>query len=451
MKQKNKFAEHLTPFILNTLPFIVSLVPSVIAVPLYLKYYGEENLGVYYLYITIVGIGSVFDLGISQTMVKYISEYKGKSKSYTSLIIDSSRIITIIIVIICILISAIGIFLDYTFELFSWNNLLSILFVMGFSFQFFLNFELSIKKGFENFSSIVKFEIAQKIVFTCLGIGIAIYYQNIYMLLVAHILVTALLYLKVAYQSERSYRYLNIKDLGKNVVFFKRNLLNYSKWVIVQNAVGFLNSSLDKFILASFLNVKSLASYSTSQNLTGLFQGFLAKGLSYILPYSSRINDTELLRRFFVRGNVILSCFLGIVYVIALNTCPFLIKIYLKNDLEVANKVIEYFDLMLISSLFNSTSLLSWHIFNGMGKVKINTVIPLIFNAIGIVLVCLGGYFYGVWGVIIAKLIGSTFSVIVRTITYNKVFEANDVFIGIKLVLPLVMAITGSKILLFIL
>lgn len=432
---------HIYNFFLNSLPFIVSLIPGIIAIPLYLKFLGTTQLGVYYLYLTLVGMGSAFDLGISQTLIKFIAAYKLKSKYYVSYIISSSRAILNLLLCACSILFVLYVFIGFFF-LKDFNLLSVSLFFVGFSLQFMLNFELAINRGYEEFKIVAFYETFQKVTFTVLGITLAYFFKNINLVLLLHIIITIGI---IGYINLLKFKNKNKnttdRTLSFKVFFFKKVLLEYSKWVFVQNLIGFLNGSLDKFVVASFINLKTLTSYNTSQNLTGVFQGFIAKGLAYLLPYASKMDDRESLRKFFVRGNFLLSNVLGVVYIAGTILAPTVIRWYLKSDLVVAEQVILYFDVLLIASLFSCTAMLSWHLFNGMGEIKINTTIPLIFNVIGIVLMVVLGYFYGIWGIVYSKLIGALFSIIVRTISYNKVFKKRDFLIGIKLAAPLIISV----------
>ena len=46
--------KHLTNFFLNSAPFFIGLLPSVLAIPIYLNKLGTEGLGIYYLYLAVV-------------------------------------------------------------------------------------------------------------------------------------------------------------------------------------------------------------------------------------------------------------------------------------------------------------------------------------------------------------------------------------------------------------
>ncbi|WP_443939725.1 lipopolysaccharide biosynthesis protein [Pedobacter sp. MW01-1-1] len=432
--------KHIENFVINAFPFLISLVPTILTVPIFLKYLGASEMGLYYLYLTITGIGGMFDLGISQSLIKYIAAYRTKSTSYVAQIIYSSRIASFILLSICFIVFLIYMSVATALH-FEVKWMLSLLCVVGFVLQYLLNLELAIFKGYEKFSAVARYEVIQKIGFCSLGIGVAILYKDVKYVILMHVFVTAFLLLfnsRLKWRKNEGYKQRSIKF---NLAFFKKVLFDYSKWVFLQNLIGFLNGNLDTLLVASFVNIKSLASYNTSFNLSTVIQGFAAKGLSYLLPYASKNTDQEVLRKFFVNGNLILSSILGLCYPVAVLLAPIVIKWYLKSDSTVANQVISYFDYLLICALFACTSLLSWHLFNGMGEIKINTTVPLIFNIIGLMLMVVFGYLYGVWGIIIAKMVSSSFSVVVRTITYNAVFKKRDYLIGLKLASPLIICV----------
>ena len=76
-----------------------------------------------------------------------------------------------------------------------------------------------------------------------------------------------------------------------------------------------------------------------------------------------------------------------------------------------------------------------------MGEVKTNTVVPFFANLFSILIIIVGGYFWGFWGVVIAKLNNVLTATIVRTFTYNKVFGERDYLIGLRMMMPLLLLI----------
>lgn len=80
-----------------------------------------------------------------------------------------------------------------------------------------------------------------------------------------------------------------------------------------------------------------------------------------------------------------------------------------------------------------------------MGEVKINTIIPFFTNILSILIIFISGYYYGLWGVIFARMNNVVISIFVRTYTYNKVFNLKDYFIGLKMVIPILVSIVITE------
>lgn len=431
--------KHINNFILNSLPFFIGLLPSIIAIPIYLKYLGGEGLGVYYLYLAIVGIGGTFDFGIPQTLVKYISEYRFKSIKFVQLTIYSTTAIMFIVNIIIILVA---LFLFFIVHFTPWLNDIGnssiALFTIGLILQTWYNYFISILKGYERFKKIAFIEAQNKVLFTGLGIILAIFFKNVNYVIFAHIfsLIVQNFYLFVQTKYIR-----NDYSLALKFEFFKRYLWNYSKWILVQNTIGFFNGNIDKFIIATYINLNSLAVYNTARNIANLFPAFFSKGMSYLLPHVSKIDNKEKIKSFYIKSSYIFNVILALIYFIVVLISPFVIKLYLNGNPEVALEVTNVFRFLLISSIFMCTSLLSFNFFNGIGEVKTNTVIPFYGNVISIIIVILGGYFWGFWGVVFTKMNNVILSMIVRTVTYNKIFKPKNNFIGFKMALPILISI----------
>ena len=431
--------KHLTNFFLNSAPFFIGLLPSVLAIPIYLNKLGTEGLGIYYLYLAVVGIGGSFDLGITQTIIKYLSQYQDKSPIFSSLLIGSS---VMIISFANVIITVAAIFVYGILYLFGWDGLPEIsiifLFILGLLLQMWFNFFLSILKGNESFNRMATVELINKLIFTGLGIVLAIFFRDVKYVLVAHILslcIQNIYLLKIL----KPYNY-NSYSNNLKFQFFKNHLWAYSKWILVQNTVGFLNGNLDKFLVASTVNLSSLAVYNTANNLARLIPSFFSKGLGYLLPHVSKITDRERVRIFYIKYSYIFNIVLSFIYLFVVIGAPYFISIYL-NDKVISDEVTLTFRFLVIASIFSATSLLSFNVFNAIGEVKTNTVIPFLSNVISLLCVLIGGLFWGFWGIVFARLNIILLSTLVRTITYNKIFGRKEYWIGLKLALPLIIMV----------
>lgn len=431
--------KHISDFSLNAFPFFINLLPTVIAIPIYIKTLGAQGLGIYYLYLAVVGIGGTFDFGIPQTIIKYISENRGRSIKFIRLTIYSTKLVitlsNLFLVIVAVIISIVVSFTDF----FVGISILSIaLFTIGLILQIWFNFFLSILKGYEKYKKIALIETQNKLLFTVLGIFMAIYLKDVNYVISSHIFSLMLLNF---FLMRKAIYFRDEYSFWLKLSFFKNKLWNYSKWILLQNTIGFLNNNIDKFVVASSISLSSLSVYNTAKNIANLLPAFFGKGLSYILPYSSKNRDRTTIKQFYIKYSYIFNSVLAAIYILGVVISAPVLSFYLKGDVELAKKVIDVFRFLLIASVFASTSLLSFNLFNGIGEVKINTVVPFFSNVISILLICVFGYYYGFWGVVFARMNNVIMSVIVRTYTYNKVFKENDFLIGLKMSLPLLLTI----------
>lgn len=431
--------KHISDFSLNAFPFFINLLPTVIAIPIYIKTLGAQGLGIYYLYLAVVGIGGTFDFGIPQTIIKYISENRGRSIKFIRLTIYSTKLVitlsNLFLVIVAVIISIVVSFTDFFVGI---STLSIALFTIGLILQMWFNFFLSILKGYEKYKKIALIETQNKLLFTALGIFMAIYLKDVNYVISSHIFSLILLNF---FLMRKAIYFRDEHSFWLKLSFFKNKLWNYSKWILLQNTIGFLNNNIDKFVVASSISLSSLSVYNTAKNIANLLPAFFGKGLSYILPYSSKNRDRTTIKQFYIKYSYIFNSVLAAIYILGVVVSAPVLSFYLKGDIELAKKVIDVFRFLLIASVFASTSLLSFNLFNGIGEVKINTVVPFFSNVISILLICVFGYYYGFWGVVFARMNNVIMSVIVRTYTYNKVFNENDYLIGLKMSLPLLLTI----------
>ena len=432
--------KHLYNFLLNSLPFFIGLLPSVFAIPIYLNTIGVEQLGIYYLYLAMVGIGGSFDLGITQTVVKFLSEYKNKSKIFSSLLIGSSVLIITLSNLFIVLLVLLGYIIARVLNFWELPGIhVLIIFVVGLILQMWFNFFLSILKGLEDFKKMASIELINKLIFTGLGMGLAYYTKNVNYVLLAHI-ISLILQNIILIKKLNDYKFKNY-SIGLKFKFFKIHLWDYSKWILIQNTLGFLNGNIDKFLIASLVNLSSLAIYNTANNLARLVPSFFSKGLSYLLPHVSQIANKEKVRKFYISYSYKFNLIMAFIYIVAIFCAPFAISLYLHNSSGIVDEVVECFKYLLISSVFAATALLSFNVFNALGEVRTNTLIPLFGNIFSLICLVIGGYFWGFWGVVFAKLNNVLVSIVIRTVTYNKVFQMKDPLIGLKMAFPILAAI----------
>lgn len=431
--------KHISNFFLNAFPFFISLLPSIIAIPIYLKTLGSQGLGVYYLYLAVVGVGGTFDFGIPQTIIKYVSEYRNLSEKFIKLTIYSTKLVITLANIFIIIVALILSIIVSTTDFFDGISVSSIvLFTIGLILQMWFNFFISILKGYEKFKKIAVIETQNKLLFSGLGIFMSFYLQDVKYVILSHIFS---LVLQNFFLMRKAIYFRNGYSFVLKLQFFKNKLWNYSKWILIQNTIGFLNNNIDKFVVASFISLSSLSVYNTAKNIANLLPAFFGKGLSYILPHASKMKDRTKIKEFYVKYSYIFNCVLAVFYIGGVLISPAVLSYYLKGDMELAEQVIYVFRFLLISAVFASTSLLSFYLFNGIGEVKVNTLVPFFSNIVSILLIVVFGYYYGFWGVVFARMNNVFMSMLVRTYTYNKVFKEKDYLIGVRMSIPILVAV----------
>ena len=304
-----------------SLPGLISIFVSLLAIPIHLKIAGIENYGNYIMFHLLLSISFLLNLGIYKSIVisinnfpKYREEVAFEGVKYTLFIC-----FFILFFSILALLFFQGILGDEKVFLIKYCSLGIVISL------FYLCFE-GIFLGNEKF----KFSSLFNFIFYSLALSIPslilIFYQdltleNLIIISFAIKLLTILLMMFV----------LTSKGLIKKnkKKFLLNNLKKNSKWLTLDSILVQFYDVLDKYLIKIFLGPIALATYSIPQQITGKLS-VMSKGFSaFLLPSLSKKNFTN------NDFNTSLNIFLRILPVIIFSIFPFytlLLKIWLGSQ-----------------------------------------------------------------------------------------------------------------------
>ncbi len=186
----------------------------------------------------------------------------------------------------------------------------------------------------------------------------------------------------------------------------EKEALDYGKKLSLSSILPMISIHIDNLLIFHLLGAQNLAIYAFASNIPERFMGFLRPLSIIALPKLSEKNSEDIgtsvankLNKFFI-----IAFLWGLIYIAI---APFLYKIFFPQYIDSLKYSFGYIIFSAVSTIgtLPVTALFA----SRSNKIfKFNIVNP-IFN---ISSTLIGGYTFGIWGVIIGRIVGSTFSLL---------------------------------------
>jgi len=304
-----------------SIPGLISIFISLLAIPIHLKIAGIENYGNYIIFHFFLTISFLLNLGIAKSIVISINNFPKYKKEVAYEGIKYTLYICLFILFF------LSIFLLFFEKLFSIEKIFLFKYCsLGIIISlFFLCFE-GIFLGNEKF----KFSSFFNFIFYSVSLSgpslILIFYQNLTLenlIIISTVIKLLAILIMIFILIEKKLIKKNIKTILLN------NLKKNSKWLTLNSLLVQFYDVLDKYLIKIFLGPIALATYSIPQQITGKLS-VVSKGFSaFLLPFLSRKNFKN------NDFNESLNIFLKILPVIIFFIFPFystLLKLWLGNQ-----------------------------------------------------------------------------------------------------------------------
>ena len=267
-----------------SLPGFLSILLSLVSIPVHLNIAGAENYGNYIIFHFLLIISSILNLGIGKSIAVSINNYPKKNKEISFQGIKYTFFIILIIISLLIILS--------NFELLSFihklinPSLIAYLFFGIVLSILYSSFE-GIFQGNQKFKSLSFFNLIFYSLSLSLPSLMLIYKQNITLngLIFLSLLIKLVTILFMILSIINS----NLISRSSDQVLFK-NLKNNARWLTLNSILIQFYDLFDKYLVKIFLGPIAIATYSIPQQLTGKLS-ILSKGFSaYLLTTLSRKN-----------------------------------------------------------------------------------------------------------------------------------------------------------------
>lgn len=291
--------------ILGYLAMLIQNLASFILTPLLIVAFGDGNFGVYKLVLSISSYFALADLGLSNAIVRYISEYKAKNDK-----ISESKFVLLIILIDILVASVLmlmGIFMYSKLPLIfgssfltSEMDLLKSLFFLTLIdgvFNLFTNLTSGIIKSYENFGLLKVINILRTFVRFGFAIMLIRFGKGAFSIILLDTILSFLILASTSYYCIIKLRIkLSFNLLSKK---YAKEILSYSLIVFIDAIAFHLFWNADNFIIGIFLSSSAIAVYSIGAQISSLFFSFSIIVSDVIMPgivtqVTNQASDEEL-------------------------------------------------------------------------------------------------------------------------------------------------------------
>ena len=262
--------------IILSLPGLLSIIVSLVAIPIHLRIAGAENYGNYIIFHFILTISLILNLGIGKSIVISIGNFPQKSKIIAYQGLKYTFVISSLITFFFIFINFIN---AEIFEYFFKSNKIFIYFIICIvSTIFYVSLE-GVLQGNEKYKSLsfynfLFFSLSLTLPSLTLLNNSEANLDNLLLISTGLKVITVFLMLILIVFNDL------IKISNNNILI--NNLKKNSKWLTLNNILVQFYDIFDKYLIKILLGPVALATYSIPQQLTGKLTIF-SKGFSVIL------------------------------------------------------------------------------------------------------------------------------------------------------------------------
>ena len=382
--------------------------PILLAVltPIFIKNLSLEIYGFWVLIFSIANYAKLGSSGINNAVIKFLGSNKQK-KNKEKLLINiififlfySIKLFTILSVIVLI---------------FNFNNLISFDFEGNIEFFFVLCIIFVVLKSFEEilinvYISFEHYEIStflkvfSKSVIFIMQVIIIIIYQDIITLIKISSITLLLLVLIQFFIIQKRYNLINYSKIRNLVqIDIIKKIFYYTKGLIVNNLIGVINVSFDKFIVSYFLGLKILALYNIAFLVYSFIHSVFNSFFFYLFPKMSKMKNKLLIYKTFIRSEInILILGLPLIFFIYLVSETFL-KFWLGTSYD--QKIYDYQRLFLIMNFLTLPTIPIYYYLVTLKHTWMQAKIAFYNLILGIPLLLILSYYFSVYGIILSKI-----------------------------------------------
>lgn len=350
------------------------VVPGILSIPilgLMSRDLGVERFGLFSIILALVGYASIFDIGITRSVIREISIFRDDSNEVEAIISTSLIVVGILGIIssllICLFSPNILNFLKITHQVINDFKVSLILVAISIPFYLFTQIWCSLLEGMEDFLSLniyKTFSGTLVVLLPALALNFDISLTSAVIGLVAARLISLLLIMRIC-------RKFTVKIKFHNYIF--KRLIAFGGWIAVSNIVSPIMSYFDRFILANRIGSASVGFYTAPSEAIarlGMIPSAIARTIFPILA-KKEANSSEVKKFSYVLVLLIMLPITLIIYIYAKQ----IMSLWFGNEYAVHSYLI--LQILIIGLFFNSFAQIPFASIQGKGHSRITAILHL--------------------------------------------------------------------------
>jgi O-antigen/teichoic acid export membrane protein len=397
-------------FFLNSffsgLPGFISILLSLLSIPIYLKYGGTKEYGSYIFLHFLSFVGQIFNLGLGKISAITIVQNKRVDDNSWILLkktIKNSLTIFFVLIILFIINKFYFFFSSYILLLSILSIVITIIFV-------------TIEGVFQGKRLFVKLMLINLFFY---GISLSL---PPFLLIFYHASYKSIFFIsliiKIAVIVMSTFYLFRKKPL--KFFFKKRPELNYyfnQKWFSISNMLSIAYDFADKYLIKIFIGPVALAFYSIPQQLTGKLS-IISKGISAVLLPTIAFEKKKLLTKDFLLSLKIFIFIVPVIIFLLFNLFDIFFSFWLRNNSN--NEIINLAKIFSIITWVSCMSHLIITYYEGSGIIKKNTMIEIKFYPFFLSFLFIAVLNKNLFLITIVILLKEIFLFFLRSITLSK-------------------------------
>ena len=396
---------------------------TLILIPILTYSLGLETYGVYVIVVAFLSLFSFTSLGMNTTITYYLAKnFQNSDLNYAAEKIGVAILIALLGTMTFSILFALGYFF-YMPELNkSYPHLTNYNFIVFTTLILLVTTQIdavmsAALKGLQVFEVSSKLEFLVRLVgFLVLSV-VAITFKNI-TIIVLCVLLLSMFNLFLRYIKLAKLVNFNLKNIKLNKAS-SIELINFGKWMTLQNVSGAIFGSLDKIVLGYFTNATLVGVYNILVSVTQLSHYFLANAFTFISPKIAASNaNLKILKKKYFQSLVFSGSVTIFILIVSLILFPLIASYF---GLISVGKV---YVILLVSYGVLAMCVPAYYFALGFGKVKLLSNINTISALMGILAINLLVSKYGMLGAAISRFIYTLFVTItflIPTLVFSKI------------------------------
>lgn len=373
----------------------------VIATPIFISQIGIEKYGLWILINSILASLSIFNFGINETIIKYISESKSKNDIVAQRKVFSSVIIFLLILALVILAV---VYLLYSFNaFFEFIETKDIFKIMLFAIPLFFIKQIeqaffALHKSYEDFKYLAKQSFISKALLYISQIAAVFIFDEVKDVFMVSMAIAGIYLFYQFFELSKKYNHIYSTKEASFSTF--KGVLGYGKWAWFSSTILIFSAHVDKWIVSAILGLKVFAYYSIGVSVLNQLKTIHTASISWVFP---KISSNQLTEKASALLHIKLTVFvstLGLLVSFILEKVDFVFILWLGETTFASSKLYLHTFLFLLPVWLISASSLYYLLGLGVVKKKFYADIVVLLLKIGVTYVALQKLNFEAWPIL---------------------------------------------------